>query len=339
MDFMQSYINCNMQAKIAKFIEKSWQKKGLISNLLYPFSLSFFVLITLRKFFYKTGVFKSYKANAKVIIVGNITVGGTGKTPFTLALFDYLSDQGYKVLIINKGYQGKLTKQSSVIVQKSHSAKDVGDESLLYFENGKRNIISGKSRAQSIKLGFKKFKKINIILSDDGLQDYSLKRDIEIALVDKRFANNTRLLPAGGFRETQSRLKKVDYIISTAKNQPQNLFFMQIKALNFVNTKTKKISKSLPKKNIIAISAIGNPNRFYQSLAQKNLKIIKKIELLDHQKINTSLLKKYKNHIVVITKKDYVKLDYFSSNVFYLDIKANLEAQFLTRLTKKLNLY
>lgn len=299
-------------------IEKHWYKQEnfLLSLLLYPISLIFLFISTTRKLLFKLGIFKSYKLPVPVVIIGNITVGGAGKTPLTLKIADELTSAGYKVGIILRGYKSEL--KTTTVVHKHMSANQVGDEALIYATNN-HYVAIGSNRYEAGLTLLKAYPDIQIILSDDGMQHYRLKRDYEIAVIDStRLLGNQHVLPMGPLREKKQRLKDVNAIIYngqidnklTPKTSKQLIISQKVildKIINFKNDRIISIDEMNTNNNILALAAIGNPQRFFDFLIHLGIKVNHTESLPDHYDFkNYNLPQNY--DAILVTEKDYVKL-------------------------------
>lgn len=299
-------------------INNIWYEKNIFCYFLFPLSLLYRFIILIRKFLYKIKLFKFHKINIPVIIVGNITVGGTGKTPLVIALVKALHKQGFSPAVITRGYGGK-NKKWPVFVDKNSDPTWVGDEAVLIAKNTGVPVVAGPNRVQDAFLAIS-HSHCNIIISDDGLQYYALARDIEIAVIDStRRSNNEFCLPAGPLREPKNRLETVDFIVSNGKAHPGE-FEMQFVIDDIINLNddNKKLNLSeLNHKKIIAVAGIGNPERFFESLRALNISFTTKI-FSDHHAFSKHDFDDIHADIVLMTEKDAVKCMPFSDDRFYV---------------------
>lgn len=316
---------------------KFWYKKNSISYSLLPFSFLYILICTLHRWFCK--IFYQYKSPVPVIVVGNMTVGGTGKTPLVIYLVKLLQDQGYKPGVISRGYGGN-NKNYPLNLETNSKVINTGDEALLIFRRAQCPVVIGPDRNAAIKLLLQK-NTCNIIISDDGLQHHKLKADIKIALIDNAigFGNNF-CLPAGPLREPISRLQLVDFII---KNYNTNInnddFGMSLEPIIFYNLKDASITRQaiyFKDKIIHAVAGIGNPSRFFETLRQLGLIIIEHT-FPDHYRFKKSDFPFFKE-IVIITEKDAIKCDtIIDSNFWCLSVQARLSSRFEELLLNKIN--
>lgn len=205
-----------IRARIARWLEDAWYGEMYLSALIMPLSLLYLDAIRLRRWLYKIGFKASTRLPVPVIVVGNLTVGGTGKTPLVLWLAQLLSENGYRPGIVSRGYAGK-AEPAPVIVRSDSNPAEVGDEALLLAQRSSCPVAVNPNRPAAAQLLLERFA-CDVIICDDGLQHYALQRDIEIAVVDgrRRFGNGY-CLPAGPLREPQTRLREVDFIVSNGE--------------------------------------------------------------------------------------------------------------------------
>jgi tetraacyldisaccharide 4'-kinase len=272
-----------------------------------------------------------------VIIVGNITLGGTGKTPLIIHLANELKKHGYHPGIISRGYKSSLLGVTEVN-HKSNVDK-VGDEPILIKKHTNLPVFVSKDRVSAAKALLKKYKKTDVILSDDGIQHYRLKRDVEILVVDgtRKFGNGY-LLPAGPLREFSSKLKRVDAIVCNHSKVIDGSYLMKYKGYFLINLKTnKKINlNNLQLKNIHAIAGIGNPNRFFDYLKTFNIEF-NSSTFQDHYRFSKKDFKNMNDKNIIMTEKDAVKCRKFSrKNFWYLPVIAEVDSKFIDVILKKL---
>lgn len=298
---------------------KFWQKKGFVSVILLPLSVIYYLLYkiyNLKYLFVKQAYF-----SAKVICVGNIVAGGSGKTPTCIAISQILMNKSKKVAFITKGYKRKL--KQSIKVNSKHKANEVGDEALILAKQAPTYVSSKRKNAINMAIA----DGAQVVILDDGLHDESIKKDYSILLVDKNYGfGNGLLLPAGPKR---ARLK--DYTFNEKLIIGENAKSQITLPENFDTTK-----------NYIALCGIANPQRFFNSLKQFNLTVKKEICFPDHHNFtqkdakNINAICKLHNAHIICTEKDYVKLKNFNilNNIFYPNYKIILESK---KLLKYLN--
>lgn len=343
-----------------------WYKISNIKHIVYvcvllPLSMLYLLMIFIKKLFYTFRWLKIYKAPIPLIVVGNLTVGGVGKTPLVIWLAQQLQLQGLSVGIVSRGY-GRKTK-GLFLVSSNSDVNDVGDEALIIVSNTNCAMVVGEKRVLAIKY-LLSIAKCDVILSDDGLQHYAMNRDYEIVVVDanRQFGNNL-CFPAGPLREPLFRLKHIDCIVHNITNsqyntqyqqkfaQYQQKYGIQNSTMNFVNegfyhvksmneVNQHKLSQQniielilkYAKKNIYIVTGIGNPERFIKQFSNyESLGFNVKTRIFpDHyayDKEDFSFLED-ENDIVIMTEKDAVKCKKFAQlNWFFLQISLEINMQ------------
>ncbi|KZW98544.1 tetraacyldisaccharide 4'-kinase [Pseudoalteromonas luteoviolacea] len=294
-------------------IEKSWyQPIGILNIALLPLSALFWLVSSVRRVLFKFGIKSSYKAHVPVLIVGNIGIGGNGKTPFVLWLVPYLNSLGLKVAVISRGYGAK-PPYTPYQVSEQSTPEQAGDEPLLIFNRLGCDIVIGGDRKASIEYLIE-HNEPDIIISDDGLQHYQLARDIEVCIVDneRRFGNGL-LLPSGPLRELPGRLKSVDLAVYNGSIKEDGY---SLCTSGIYSVKTGEKLKAHATKGI-AISAIGNPSRFEKSLRANGITITQIKHFADHHLYGEHDFEPYTNQPVFMTEKDAVKCQKFAKENWY----------------------
>lgn len=306
--------------------------------ILLPLTFLFRLLVAIRRYCYQVGIFKSKQIAAPVIVVGNITVGGTGKTPFVIWLVKFLQQQGYKPGIISRGVGGKQFQQPHIVT--AADAPDVvGDEALVLLQNANCPVVICIDRVTAAQELLRHYD-CNIVISDDGLQHYRLKRDIEIAMLDgARRLGNQQLLPAGPLRETPKRLNAVDFVIVN-DGDAQDAFTMSLDAAELVavnNQHRKMPLAQMANQKIRALAGIGNPQRFFTMLRQLGFEIIPS-EFPDHYLYSKADIYFNDKLPVIMTEKDAVKCKaYADDRHWYVPVTAKLNTEFENALLAKIS--
>ncbi len=314
-------------------LEQSWYSRFGWSWLLLPLSAVFALLSALRRTLYRLGLKSSHHPGVPVIVVGNITVGGTGKTPFTLWLCQQLQAQGLKPGILSRGYGAKLA--APTLVLPAHHAADVGDEpKLLALQSGCPVMVWPK-RVEGAKALLAQAD-VNILICDDGLQHYALQRDLEIVLIDgQRGVGNGWLLPAGPLREACSRLQQADVVLSNSGASaltPYQLHLTAHAAVPLKNTQTALASSAC----ISLVSGIGNPQRFENTAITAGYSIKARHFFADHHAFCADDFTSITGP-VLMTAKDAVKCSGFANDDwFYLPVTATPDAAAVALIDKKI---
>lgn len=322
-----------------------WYKKDLISKfktlLLLPFSIVWILLSLIKKNFVKR-----YKSHLKVICIGNLSIGGTGKTPFSIQTYKILEILGYKPVFLTRGYRG-LTK-GPILVNKSHNHKDVGDEALLLSKVGTTIVSSNRCIGAKYIENLKK--NYDIIIMDDGLQNYQLEQDIKLLLIDKKLLfGNGYCIPAGPLRQTITQgLKKIDAIIFTGDGDTKDINLNFINNIQNFDTKLEiKNTFKTKQNNFLAFCALGNPIKFFNTLKKNNFKIVLTKSFPDHYEYKNKDINTLKeeadnrNLKLITTEKDYVKIDDKENEISVLPIEINFSKadgnKFKSFLKEKIN--
>ena len=318
------------------FVVDSWYNKSIWLYLLYPFSLLFSYLTSRRRRKFLKDKNKSYESEIPIIVVGNLTIGGTGKTPLVKYIATELINRGYKPGIVSRGYGGKF--KETLKVDENTSVKETGDEAQIL---SKLNIpfYIDKNRVRAVDK-INKNHDCDVIISDDGLQHYKMKRNIEIAVIDgKRRFGNKLTFPAGPLRESIKRLDSVDFIVNNTGPTEEKEFLMNISPSEFVHLKSGKSYKidEWPMHNQVhAVAGLGNPGRFFDLLGKLGFDIIRHPFPDHHNFLSSDIF--YLDHLpIVMTEKDASKCKDFDNNkIWYLKIDADVNNKFIDQLQNKL---
>ncbi len=322
-----------MKKTLARWAQDIWYKDQFIGVWLCPLGFLFCDLVRFRRLLYRLGVLKKQTVSVPVIMVGNITVGGTGKTPFVIELVSLLKEAGYKPGIISRGYGG-LAESWPQRVDENSNTELVGDEALLLVRQTDCPVAVGPVRADAANLLLAQTD-CNVIVSDDGLQHYALARDIEIAVIDgeRRFGNGY-CLPAGPLREPIDRLQSVDFRIVNGAEKEDEEYSMQLigdRAINLATGQQKSLN-DFSTLECHALAGIGNPERFFNLLAAAGISCATH-SFPDHYKFERHDIEFNDDKPVLMTEKDAVKCTAFSgSQHWYVPVKAVLEQGFSERL-------
>jgi tetraacyldisaccharide 4'-kinase len=304
-------------------VDSYWYHKNLITWLLLPLAGLFYGISLTRKLLFKIGVLKSFKLPVPVIVVGNISVGGTGKTPLIIELCKQLIKKGLKPGVISRGYRGQ-SKTWPVDVGQCQDALLSGDEPQIIYRQTACPVVVSADRVAAAHYLLKHYH-CDVILSDDGLQHYRLRRDYEIAVVDhERQFGNRLCLPAGPLREPVSRLKSVDMVISNSGEDDDSSFtVMADQLVSLVGAKSSDLSV-FKHHHVHAVAGIGNPQRFFKLLKQAQIDYIPHI-FPDHYVFQAKDLQFNDELAVLMTEKDAVKCNKFAMKYYwYLPINIRL---------------
>ncbi|MEH6504278.1 MAG: tetraacyldisaccharide 4'-kinase [Cycloclasticus sp.] len=318
-----------MSHKLSRFFDSMWYGRRPIALLFIPLSWLFGLIVKLRSFLYKQGWLRTMRVSVPVIVVGNITVGGTGKTPLVVWLAELLKSAGYSPGVISRGYGGVASSWPQQVRADSDS-RVVGDEAKILARRTACPVAVGPIRADSAQALIDHYQ-CDIIISDDGLQHYALYRDIEIALVDgERRYGNRYLLPAGPLREPEKRLKSVDFVVC---NGLANYGEFPLKIEGNEAVKILDESGSLPledfrQKPFHAVAGLGNPARFFSHLKKFGLSFESHI-FPDHFSYAKKDINFDDDKLVLMTEKDAVKCTLIANDKhWYVPVRAQMTQTF-----------
>ncbi|SMN16523.1 Tetraacyldisaccharide 4'-kinase [uncultured Candidatus Thioglobus sp.] len=311
--------------------------KGFVNYLLLPFSAIFYLLSLVKKQLYHTGLLTAHNFDTPVVVVGNITVGGTGKTPIAIALVEHFKQQGKKVGVVSRGYGRKLRSPASQLVDKNSKVDEVGDEPMLIYWQAKVAVMVNKNRAQAVRDLITQHK-VDIIISDDGLQHYAMGRSVEIAVIDgKRRFGNGFFLPAGPLRESITKLNSVDFVINNGA-QHSGEFSSKLTPKTFINLSTgaTQALDFFNNQTCYGVAGIGHPQRFFDTLSEFGV-TVKPHAFADHYAFTQEDLNFTEDYPIIMSAKDCVKCRQFATQqMWYLHSEVNLSDDFLTKLDAKL---
>ena len=296
------------------WLEQHWYRTSALHFFLLPVSVVFRLLSGLRRMLYRNNVLKSEWLPVPVMVIGNINVGGSGKTPLTLWLAQQLLENGWHPGIISRGYGG--ASSSAQAVYSTSSPDDVGDEAALMAQRKLCPVWIGRDRPAAARALLSAYPECDVILSDDGLQHYRLQRDVEIVVIDgvRRFGNGW-LLPAGPLREPVSRLKQADAIVINGGIAGPSEFAMLLHGATFYNLLNPGVTAQAADflgQNLHAIAGIGHPERFFAHLKDLGLKV-QAHPFPDHHHFTSKDLGFTDADAVLMTEKDAVKCSAFAN--------------------------
>ena len=339
-----------MSTNIFTIIKHAWRKKNaLFYAVLVPLSWLFWLISSIRRWAYKVKLFKSYTLPVPVIIVGNINAGGSGKTPVVIWLVEQLKSRGYKPAVISRGFGG--TAKNPKFVTAMSNPIEVGDEPVLIANRCNCPIMVGADRVRTGLALLKANPDCNVMISDDGLQHYRLKRDVEIAVIDSQYLNYARLLPAGQLREPLSRLNTVDVIVKNIQSTHSAEMTDQLNALpksfsmqligdqfyNLANSNLKASAQDFKRKSVQAIAGIGNPQRFFDHLLQLGM-TFSGSSFEDHHVYTQQELENFNSDVLMMTEKDAVKCKpYAKAHYWVLPVNAQIDAGVMPLILNKIS--
>lgn len=331
----------------AELITAAWYKRGILAWALFPLSLLFGALAGLRRLAFRLGWKKSQKLPVPVLVVGNVTVGGAGKTPLTLWLAQRLRDEGLRPGIVSRGYGGTVAQAGGVAAVSADSdCGQVGDEPLLLARRSGCPVWVGRNRVAAGRALLAAHPEVNLILTDDGLQHYRLARDVEVVVMDGRGAGNGWLLPAGPLREPLSRIRRTQaLVINGAKLPPEVVglaptYRMSLTGRCFYRLDAPDVSRDAAEfvgLNLHAVAGIGHPQRFFDHLADLGLQVTPHA-FADHHDYRAGDLDFGPGSVTLMTEKDAVKCPALARpDTWVLRVDAQLAPDLAPRLLEILN--
>jgi tetraacyldisaccharide 4'-kinase len=336
------------------WLESEWQRLGGGALIFSPLALLFWLVVTVRRFLYRARILPSWRARVPVIVVGNITAGGTGKTPLVIEILEILMRRGWTPGVVARGY-GRVPRREHDPLGVVRVYPDVatpehfGDEPVVIARRSRVPVYVSPDRPAAARALLEAHPEVDVLVSDDGLQHYALARDVELAVVDgeRRFGNGL-MLPAGPLREPVSRLREVDAAVvnggwSDTVPAPRQ-FAMTLGRERFValagneELSPPEFALAARGRSVAAVAGIGNPSRFFDHLASLGV-AARRIAFDDHHAFQPQELKLPGAEVIVMTEKDAVKCAAFAdSRMWYLRVDAILPPEFddflLTRIAQ-----
>lgn len=346
-----------MRQRLESLLTRAWLRRGPLALALLPLSWLFGLLGTVRRKLYAAGWLASSRLPVPVIVVGNIFVGGTGKTPFTIWLVQALRSAGFSPGVISRGYGA--SAEAARLVTPQSSPAEVGDEPVLIASRAACPVMVGRNRAAAGRALLAAYPEVDLIITDDGLQHYALQRDIEIVLCDNRVNGNGWLLPAGPLREPASRRRDFTIVNTTGPlpSVSKPAFRMQLDGTLAERLSDPGQTQSLAafrqqdsvgsspvseagRLKLTAAAGIGNPGRFFSMLRASGLEFAE-LPLPDHFDFAGNPFAGISADVILITEKDAVKcrqLDALKhdSRLWVVPVTARIEGALLDQLLEKL---
>lgn len=301
-------------------LARQWQDGGWLSTLLLPLSALTAWAVARKRQNYQDGTKTAYRAPVPVVVIGNVYVGGTGKTPMVIATVENLRARGFTPGVVSRGYGVKVGPHPRVGLGALEAAR-FGDEPALIARATGVPVCIHPKRAQAAQALLRAYPKVDVIVSDDGLQHLALARDIEIVVQDSRGIGNGRLLPAGPLREPASRLNEVDAVVTNVgtpdgaqaghadSGQPRQvrMWLEPGDAKQIEGHATRPLAAFAQQPRIAAAAGIGNPERFFTTLRAAGLTLDATLPLPDHHDFTDSPFQALTADAILVTSKDAIK--------------------------------
>ncbi len=319
-------------------LEQHWYRESALTLALVPVSWLYRLAVAVRRLAYRLRILRVHRLGVPVIVVGNLTVGGTGKTPLTAWLASYLARQGLRPGVVCRGYRGGARNWPQQVRPDSDPTV-VGDEAVLLARHCACPLAAGPNRVEAAR-ALVEHAGCDVIVSDDGLQHYALGRDIEICVIDGvRGFGNGHCLPAGPLREPRRRLKRVQITVVNGIGGPK-AFSMKLRPgtpVNLVDEHQALSWEELRGRQVHAVAGIGNPARFFEMLRRLGVNPIEHPFPDHHPFSDWELTFEPFGLPVLMTEKDAVKCRRFAtSGHWYVPVTVELDSRFAQRLSELL---
>ena len=341
------------------WLESEWQKLGGGALVFLPFALAFGALVALRRALYRVRVLPVWRAPVPVVVVGNITVGGSGKTPLTLAILEILQRRGFTPGVVARGYGRVPPREHDPrgvvrVYPDVATPEHFGDEPVLIARRSRVPVYISPDRPAAARALLAAHPEVDVLVSDDGLQHYALARDLELAVIDaERGFGNGLLLPSGPLREPVRRLASVDAAVvngapeaglEAAAPGAVRRFAMRLGEERFESIAENRalepaeFALACRGRNVVAVAGIGNPQRFFEHLGALGV-AARGMAFADHHHYQPAELKLAGADVVVMTEKDAVKCAAFAdARMWFMRVVAILPQEFeeflVTRVTQ-----
>ncbi|QIK13275.1 tetraacyldisaccharide 4'-kinase [Leclercia sp. 29361] len=310
-------------------IARIWSGESPLWLLLLPLSWLYGLVSGLIRLSYKVGLKRAWRAPVPVVVVGNLTAGGNGKTPVVIWLVEQLTQRGIRVGVVSRGYGGKAERYPLLLTAQTTTA-EAGDEPVLIFQRTGAPVAVSPVRSEAVQ-ALLAHADVQMVITDDGLQHYALARDKEIVVIDgvRRFGNGW-WLPAGPMRERASRLRSVDAVIVNGGTAQAGEIPMQLRpglAVNLLTGERRDVAE-LP--DLVAMAGIGHPPRFFATLEACGARLLNTVPLADHQALSLEQVAGFTapGQTLIMTEKDAVKCRAFArDNWWYLPVDAELQGE------------
>ena len=319
-------------------IARIWSGESPLWRLLLPLSWLYGLVSGAIRLLYRLGLKRAWRAPVPVVVVGNLTAGGNGKTPVVIWLVEQLQKRGIRAGVVSRGYGGNAVQYPLLLTPDTTTA-EAGDEPVLIFQRTHAPVAVSPVRSEAVQVLLAEHS-VQIVITDDGLQHYALARDKEIVVIDgvRRFGKG-RWLPAGPMRERASRRKSVDAVIVHGGEARAGEIPMHLHPGLAVNLHTGERKAVAQLTSLVAMAGIGHPPRFFATLEQCGAKLEKRVPLADHQALVPEQVNALASpeQTLIMTEKDAVKCRAFAKeNWWYLPVDAELSGEQPEQLLKEL---
>jgi tetraacyldisaccharide 4'-kinase len=325
---------------IENFLAREWRRRGWVAWSLTPFAAVFGFIAGIRRAFFALGWIKQINVGVPVVVVGNVTVGGTGKTPTVIALVEALRAAGFQPGVVSRGYGAKI-HEATLVTPESQPA-DVGDEPLLIARRTHAPVVVSPDRVAAAQALLKAYPSVDVIVSDDGLQHYRLARSFELVVFDNRLGGNGFLLPAGPLRESMSRHRDATLINSPYERALPpwpNTFSLDLTtgdAWLLDDPAVRRPLAAFKGERIVAAAGIGSPERFFASLRAEGMTLATRA-FPDHYDYRDNPFAGIDADSILITEKDAVKFGAWrDARIWVVPVEAVLKPRLIALVVEKI---
>lgn len=325
-----------MMDRVSLAVERAWYRAPRLLLLLLPLEWLFALVTAARRYAFRHGWLASHHPGVPVVVIGNISVGGTGKTPVVIALAQALTDLGISVGVVSRGYGGAVS--GTLVVTEDSDSKQVGDEALLIAQSCAARVVVGRDRvaaaAKAAEAG------VDVVLTDDGLQHYRLQRDVEVVTMDATTGfGNGHLLPVGPLRESPRRLAIVDFVLQRGGQDPHSgTAYIPRSFRRLGEGEVRDAAQPGFGRKVHAIAAIARPQRFFDTLRSLGLEPVEHC-FPDHRPFESRDFDGLDDLPIVMTAKDAVKCPQLPSlDAWVLDMQLRLPENFVQQLLARAGL-
>lgn len=337
--FHRGYRLAEPQRRLRLEPERIWYQDHWLADMLAPLGWLYCGVAWLRRWAYQQRLLRSYSVSVPVIMVGNLTVGGTGKTPLVLWIAEYLSGQGYRPGIALRGYRAsRSAAERPRQVAPDADPVQFGDEAVLLAKKSHCPVVAGRDRVAAAEMLTNQCG-CDLVVTDDGLQHYRLHRQLEILVLDgERRLGNGRCLPAGPLREPRRRLSAADLVVVNGdEGDGDHIRLVPGAAVNLQDSTLERPLRSFVGETLTAIAGIGHPQRFFRMLEDLGLSV-RPIAYPDHHAFRASDLEHWPHGPVLMTEKDAVKCQRFARpEHWFVPVKVVPSASFIAALDRALS--
>jgi len=335
-----------MASSLESTLTRAWLRRGPLALALWPLSLLFRLLAAVRAILFRAGILQSDRLPVPVIVVGNIFIGGTGKTPLTIWLAEQLRAAGMRPGVISRGH-GSAASEAREVTPASH-AREVGDEPLLIAARAGCPVVVGRRRAAAGRRLLALHPEVDVLITDDGLQHYALQRDVEVVLFDGRGVGNGWTLPAGPLREPPARRRDFTVVntpeltpalAAAVGGQPFQMLLQGGIAGRLDGTGQPQALAAFRGQRILAAAGIGNPGRFFGMLRAAGLEIAE-MPLPDHHDFMDDPFRGVSADVILVTEKDAVKCRQLENinndpRLWVVPVTAQIDAALAAQIVEK----